>query len=303
MENYDDVLFAAEETDTSSQSQAATYDPEAFKERKQEERDTVYGMIDDAALSLTAPEKLKEYLDIQARFDLYRPGNVLLVQSQMPMASRLKSYDDWKAMGAGVRKGAHPISILKSGKQYTRDDGSIGQFTDIKKVFDISQTYNAKPARTPNHPEGRALLKVLMNKSPVPAKAADNLPDPLGAYFDPQSNVILVRPGMDAPDIFKCVSAELAHVELYRQQGEDYSRENSNFTAYCVSYVLCREYGVDVSSFSFENAPMMLEGKEPKDIRAELSNIREAAGEIGGRMKDAIRQERTAREPKETGDR
>jgi len=300
-ENYDD-LFSAEEQ-KAEQPQTAEYDPEAFKERKQQERDAVYGMIDAAALSLTAPEKLKEYLDIQARFDLYRPGNVLLVQAQMPMAARLKNYDEWKAMGAGVRKNQYPIYILKTGKQYTRDDGTIGQFTDIKKVFDISQTYNAKPVKAPARPEGRALLKALMNRSPVPAKAADNLPEGVGAYYDPQANVIYVRPGMDASDIFRCMSAELAHAEFARSLGEDYNRKNCQFAAYCASYVLCREYGVDVSSFNFEHAPMEFEGREPKEIRGELSNIREAAGEIGGRIKQAIQQERTAKEPQEQGDR
>ena len=301
MENYDDVLFTADEP--GAEQAQSEYDPEAFKERKQEERDAVYGMIDDAALSLAAPEKLREYLDIQARFDLYRPGNVLLIQAQMPTASRLKSYDDWKALGAGVRKSQHPISILKSGKQYARDDGSIGQFTDIRKVFDISQTFNAKPVKAPTHPEGRTLLKALMSKSPVPAKAADNLPEGVGAYFDPETKAIYVRPGMDAPDIFRAMSGELAHAERARSMGENYSRDNAEFAAYCASYVLCREYGVDVSGFNFENAPQELSGKEAKDIRAELSNIREAAGEIGGRMREAIQRERAAKEPREQGER
>lgn len=302
MEKYDDVLFASEQS-VAERPQTPEFDPEAFKERKQEERDKVYGMIDTAAVNLAEPDKLREYLDIQARFDLYRPGNILLIQTQMPMATRLKSYDDWKAQGAGVKKDQHHITILKSGKQYTRDDGTIGQYTDIKKVFDISQTYGTRKPKAPTFPEGRILLKALMHDSPVPAKAADNLPDTLGAYYDPNAKVIYVRPGMDAPDIFRCMSAELAHAELARSLGEDYNRENTQFTAYCVSYVLCREYGVDVSSFNFEHAPTMFSDKEPQEIRAELSNIREAAGEIGGRMKEAIQQERAAKEPKDTGDR
>ena len=295
MDNYDDVLFSTDEPEA-DQPRSADYDPEAFKERKQEERDTVYGMIDDASLSLAAPEKLREYLDIQARFDLYRPGNVLLIQAQMPMASRLKSYEDWKALGAGVKRNQHPISILKSGKQFTREDGTIGQFTDIRKVFDISQTFNAKPVKAPTHPEGRALLKALMSKSPVSAKAADNLPEGVGAYYDPEASVIYVRPGMDAPDIFRSMSAEMAHAELARSMGEDYSRDNAGFAAYCASYVLCREHGVDVSGFNFENAPQELSGREAKEIRAELGNVRDAAGEIGGRMKQAIQQERAVKE-------
>jgi len=78
--------------------------------------------------------------------------------------------------------------------------------------------------------------------------------------------------------------------------GSEYSRENAQFAAYCASYVLCRKYGVDVSVFSFENASYQFEGKDPKEIRAELSNIREAAGEIGSRMREALQRDRSPKE-------
>jgi hypothetical protein len=296
-ENYDDVLFNQDEPEAEQPS--VEYNPEAYKEQKQQQRDEIYALIDNTALTLAAPEKLKEYLDIQSRFDLYRPGNILLIQAQMPTATRLKSYEEWQKMGVGVRKNPQSCNILKSGKQYTRADGSIGQFTDIKKVFDISQTYNApKPKQYPR-PEGRALLKALMSKSPVTAQAADNLPDGVGAYYDPQNKVIFVRSGMDAPDIFRCLSNELAVAELARSMGEDFTRDKAAFAAYCASYVLCRENGVDVSSFSFENAPQEFSGKEAKDIRADLGNIRDAAGEIGGRIKQALWQERNKPAPEQ----
>lgn len=299
MENYDDVLFAAEENGT-VESVSTEYDPEGYQEQKQKERDLVYGMIDNTALSLVEPDKLKEYLDIQARFNLYRPGNVLLIQSQFPTAVRLKSYDDWKAAKAGVRKNERGLYILKSGKQFARDDGTIGQYTDIKKMFDISQTYSAQKLKPPVCPEGRVLLKALMNKIPVSAISSESLPDGMGAFYDPEAKVIHVRPGMDAPDVFRCLSVELAHAELSRSMGSEYSRENAQFAAYCASYVLCREYGVNVSGYSFENAPRQFEGKDAKEIRGDLGSIRDTAGEIGSRMREGIQRDRA---PKEQEDR
>ena len=295
MQTYDDVLFNATEKDM-AEPVSMEYDPEEYQEGKQQERELVYGMIDKTTLRLVEPDKLKEYLDIQARFDLYRPGNILLIQSQLPTATRLKSYNDWKAAKAGVRKNERSLYILKSGKQFVRDDGSIGQYTDIKRMFDVSQTYSAQKANQPIYPEGRTLLKALMSKSSVPAKANEGLPDNIGAFYNLETNVIYVRPGMDAPDIFRCLSVELAHAELARSMGSEYSRENAQFAAYCASYVLCREYGVDVSVFSFENASHQFEGKDPKEIRAELSNIRESAGEIGSRMREALQRDRSPKE-------
>jgi len=299
MSNFDDVVFQPDKPAAPEHSAEYEYDPEVYKDGKQQERDEVYGLIDNTALSLTAPDKMRQYLDIQSRFDLYRPGNVLLLQAQMPTATRLKTFDDWKAVGGGVCKNQQSISILKSGKQFTRTDGTIGRYTDIKRVFDISQTYGTKSVKPPTHPEGRDLLKALMHKCPVPAEAAADLPEGVGAFYDPGTNKIYVRPGMEAQDIFRCLSAEMAHVSLAQSMGKDYNRDKAGLAAYCASYVLCRQFGVDVSGFKFDNAQQELSGREPKEIRAELSKIREAAGDIGGRMKEAVRQQQRAAKEQE----
>ncbi len=90
MGTYDDVLFAGEET-SATESVSPEFNPEEYQEQKQQERDFVYGMIDKATLNLVDPNKLKEYLDIQARFNLYRPGNVLLIQAQLTEAALVRS--------------------------------------------------------------------------------------------------------------------------------------------------------------------------------------------------------------------
>lgn len=82
MGTYDDVLFASEETST-TEPVSPEFNSEEYQKQKQQERDRVYGMIDKTTLELVDPNKLKEYLDIQSRFNLYRPGNVLLIQAQL----------------------------------------------------------------------------------------------------------------------------------------------------------------------------------------------------------------------------
>jgi len=72
----------------------------------------------------------------------------------------------------------------------------------------------------------------------------------------------------------------------------NYSRSDFVFHAYCVSYMLCKQYGVDTNGYRFEQAPQMLEGLEAQQIRSELSVIRDAAGEITNRMKRMLEQQR-----------
>ena len=71
-----------------------------------------------------------------------------------------------------------------------------------------------------------------------------------------------------------------------------YSRSSNVFHAYCVSYILCKQYGVDTNGYRFDRAPQMLEGMESKEIRNELSAIRETAGEISSRMNRMLAEQR-----------
>lgn len=111
------------------------------------------------------------------------------------------------------------------------------------------------------------------------------------ALYQLETREIHIRKGMDAGNIFRSLSQELAHAEMDKGDGS-YSRSNYVFHAYCVSYMLCKQYGVDTNGYRFDRAPQMLEGLESQDIRNELAVIREAAGEISGRMNRMITEQR-----------
>ena len=70
--------------------------------------------------------KFQQYLDVQAKFDRYSVTNALLIQAQMPEATKLKSFDGWKETGASIRKNAKGISILEPGEEYWRENGAVG---------------------------------------------------------------------------------------------------------------------------------------------------------------------------------
>ena len=72
-----------------------------------------------------------------------------------------------------------------------------------------------------------------------------------------------------------------------------YNRSEHGFHAYCVSYMLCKQHGVETNGFyHFEGAPQRLESLEPQEIRAELSVIKETSGEISSRMNRMLAQQR-----------
>ena len=69
---------------------------------------------------------------------------------------------------------------------------------------------------------------------------------------------------------------------------DSYSRADMGFQAVCIGYMLCKKYGVDTQNFAINRIPEKLAGKEPKDIRYELSKTRNAMADIHSRVSDEL---------------
>jgi hypothetical protein len=290
MSSFDDLF--RQENEQPVPRNDLPFDKEAWKQHKQEQREMIYAMIDDTAQTVARDgTAFQKYLDVQSRFDRYSVANVLLILAQKPDATRIADFDTWKEQGAYIRKNETGFYILEPGEEYRRDDGSVGISYNPKMMFDISQTGNSRKRETPTYPDDRTRIKALMDHAPVPIRISDALPEGTNALYRPEAREIQIRKGMDAGNIFRALSQELAHAEMDTGDGS-YRRSDHTFHAYCVSYMLCKQYGVDTSGYRFDRAPQMLEGMNPQEVRAELSVIREAAVEISGRMNRMLSQQR-----------
>ncbi len=295
MNSFDDIF---ESSAVRNDRNAQPFDKDAWAEKKQAERQAVYEMADAAAAEVCADgEKFRAYLDTQIRFDRYSATNALLILAQMPEATQLKDFDGWKDAGASIKRQQKGFSILEPGDEYTREDGTIGTSYNVKKVFDISQTTARAKIQPTVSVDDRLLLKALIHRPPVPIQMVDDLPGNMGALYDHDQQVIFVRRGMDAPDIFRSVSMELAHAEIGATR-EDYTRDGAAFPAYCASYMLCKKNGVDVRDYDFSALPENLRESDPQTQRAALSEIRDTAAGISARMSRVLEQSKA---PKSKG--
>ncbi len=164
----------------------------------------------------------------------------------------------------------------------------MGQNFYAKEVYDISQTTARDQVQPQVSYDERLLIKGLIASSPVPIRAVEELPQGRGAMFSAEKNAILVKKGMDAPDIFRCVSLEIANVQL-AQSMDSYSRETDGYKAYAVSYMLCRRYGVDAQEYEISKLDGVFQGQVPReDIPAALTDMRDAFKSLNGRMARAM---------------
>jgi len=291
MSNFDDL--SRQEQVQSPPINNQPFDKEAWAQKKQEQREAVYAMIDETATAVARDgDTFQKYLDVQSRFDRYSVSNALLILAQKPEATRIADFDTWKEQGAYIRKKESGFYIIEPGEEYQRQDGSTGISYNPKKMFDISQTGNSRKRETPVYPDERTRIKALLAHAPVPVRISDALPSGVNALYQADTREIQIRRGLDANHIFRALAQELAQAEMDQGDGS-YNRSEQGFRAYCASYMLCKQYGVETDGFyHFEGVPQMLETLEPQEIRAELSVIREAANEISGRMNRMLNQER-----------
>ena len=284
----DDLYELFEQKEATEAPVLSPFDKEEYKARKQAERDEVYGLIEGTTEKMQASGELfQTFLDVQARLDRYSVSNAILITAQEPDAlGPLKSFDDWKAEGVYVSRGENALSILEPGKEYQREDGSVGVNYNVKKVFDITQT-NSRRRTTPTITrDERRLLKALISHAPCEMRPSDKIPENLNAVYQPEDRTIYVRTGLDALSIFRALAQELAHAHM--DKGEGYLRNENNNVAYYASYILCKRYGVSTDMYLFNAMPSRYAKMEPKEFRRELSKIRDVSGEISRDMNWAL---------------
>ena len=302
MNNFDDLFEQRPQAEAAPQKQKSQKERpkrQWWQVKEEKHRKEAYATLDKIFGEFSeGTGSMEAYLDVQSRFPFHSARNVLLIEAKCPHAERIHDEKGWKDMGVTVLEEEKrlPIIILEPGKAYRREDGSVGQNFYAKEVFDISQTTARDEAQPQVSYDDRLLLKGLIASSPVPIRAVEELPQGRGAVYDPEQNAILVKKGMDAPDIFRCVSLEAANVQL-AQSHEGYSREAEGYKAYAVSYMLCQRYGVDVKGYDISRLDGVLQGQDPKEeVPAALTDMRDTFKEMNGRMARAMGLTRTSRQ-------
>ena len=259
------------------------YNKEEWIEFKKQEKQDVYALIDTTAEKIVSDgQEFKKYLDTQSKFEQYSVGNTLLVTAQMPEATMLRDYESWINAGGYPKKNRKDVKILEPADSYMRDDGSIGTNYNVKYVSDLSQV-NIRQKQRPMKYDNKLLLRVFLNSSQAEVQVVNEIVGTdRSAFYDKERDVLYVARGAEVPQIFHEVTQELAKQEI----GEDSSLDS--FNANCVSYMICKKYGIDVSNYNITDIPYELREMSAKEIREELEPIHDAMENISGRTSHCL---------------
>lgn len=254
------------------------FDKDAFAAEKKKQREEAFLLIDKTLdMMMTDRERFRDYLRAQGQFDRYSVNNAILVAAQMPTAKLLKSRQDWKALGVTLRKGARKIMLLEP-RQYTKDDGSRGTGYNIKEVYDISQTSEAAGAAMEEPLPARTIGKALIDASPVPIRAAEELDR--DAYYDMELRKIFVK-GVPPEQLIPALAREACCAVYDIKLGEDAGK---TMKPACAAYMVCIGCGVDSDRLAAVTDPQMLGAEDEEEFKDILSGMREVNHEIQAGM-------------------
>ena len=266
MENYDN-LFEQQPEQTEQ-----PFDREAWAQQKREQRQELYDLIEEMSeKTLADPSALSDYLNMQARLGNTSVANTLLVVAQKPDATFIANYDDWQKRGRSVKRGEKGTLVLEANGEYERPDGTMGVNFDVKRVFDISQTYG-KPVRERTAPPIKTALKAITTNVPVPVKLSEGVSQSVGAMYSKMDNTVYVARGVEGNELFFALSRELARAH----SGAD------TFVCDCAANIACLRYGVPAKYC--DRIPDEIAALESREKRSALNTVRDAACEITERV-------------------
>ncbi len=248
-----------------------------------------------ASLEQGNTEVLEKYLSALARFHHYSFGNMMMIVTQFPEASKVAGFQTWRKLGRWVKQGESGIAILAPMIGRKKEDAESDNRADASQekmkavfgfravhVFDISQT------------EGEELPKL----SEISGSAEDNLlflesvydtlnikletrPMPDGIRGASLGGHVVVKEGLDKSMRFRVLAHELAHELLHRDIVGDEVIQNRKLIeteAESVAFVVCKAHGIDTQALSSEY--IHLHCGDTKLLMASLDRIQQTATRI-----------------------
>lgn len=261
---------------------------EEYAAKQKQERTEIFQMLDDATREvLVDPKQFNEYLDMQSRLHRYTVSNNLLIYKQCPNAVQLKDFNEWAEQGVRINKGAKAVRLLEP-EEYTKKDGTTAVGYRIKNVFDVSQTNGKLPAQK-TVPD-ITLAAVILDTAPVRVESVKDTSETGYSYYDREQQTLYVRESVgDSTELVQNLAFQICAVQLLRDYGDrDLSKEDIAFEARSAAYMLCRRFGASYQKLANITVPQSWQEKPPKEIRAELSKVKNICHDVASRVETEL---------------
>lgn len=262
-------------------------------------------------------DNYKNYLEGMSHFNNYSARNIRLIKAQLPKASMVASFNEWKKRNGHVNKGEKalyvqaPITVIKKDvdgnpiiNSETGEKETLTYFKPVP-VFDISQVspVKGKELNLPKMGEiipsqitkeyyqnvYRSLRDISQKENGIPIRFRE-LEKSDGSYSR-KTNEITIKKGMTYEQTLSTLIHEMAHSELHNKKSlterfeGKLTRSSKELQAESIAYVVSNHLGFDTSNDSF--AYLASWSQEPdglENLKAQLEIVQEEASSLMKRI-------------------
>jgi len=290
------------------------------KEQIENELKELQEKINVGVTEFFTSEKYIEYLKFASQFHKYSMSNIFSILMQFPTASKVASFQTWKALKRNVIKGSKGIKILvptpytffyNNDNEFTLvSDATTEQKKDIERgiiktykkitfkignVFDVSQTDGEPIPKITEELKGeteeaKTIFEALQNIIEIPVSFEDT-----GAskgYFHTVENRIALNINNSLNQNAKTIVHEYTHSILHKENKID--RETSEVQAESVAFIVCNYFNFDTSEYSFGYIGNWSSTKELKELKESANIIQKTAHEIIEKIENLIVEKKAA---------
>lgn len=262
-------------------------------------------------------DNYKNFLEGMSHFNNYSVRNIQLIKAQLPEASMVASFNEWKKRNGHVNKGEKalyvqaPVTVIKKDANgnpvINSETGEKETFTYFKPVpvFDISQIspQQGKQLNLPKSSEAipaqlnkdyyqnvyRALRDISQKENGIPIRFREL--EQFDGFYNPKTNDITIKKGMTYEQTLSTLIHEMAHSELHNKKSlterfeGKLTRSSKELQAESVAYVVSNHLGFDTSNDSF--AYLASWSQEPdglENLKAQLEIVQEEASSLMNRI-------------------
>nr|AGO89430.1 putative primase [Streptococcus agalactiae 2584] len=262
-------------------------------------------------------DNYKNYLEGMSHFNNYSARNIRLIKAQLPKASMVASFNEWKKRNGHVNKGEKalyvqaPITVIKKDvdgnpiiNSETGEKETLTYFKPVP-VFDISQVspVKGKELNLPKMGEiiprqitkeyyqnvYRSLRDISQKENGIPIRFREL--DKSDGSYSRKTNEITIKKGMTYEQTLSTLIHEMAHSELHNKKSlterfeGKLTRSSKELQAESIAYVVSNHLGFDTSNDSF--AYLASWSKEPdglENLKAQLEIVQEEASSLMKRI-------------------
>lgn len=262
-------------------------------------------------------DNYKNFLEGMSHFNNYSVRNIQLIKAQLPEASMVTSFNEWKKRNGHVNKGEKalyvqaPVTVIKKdadGKPVINaDTGEKETLTYFKPVpvFDISQVSPVEGKELDLPKMGgaipsqinkeyyqnvyRALRDISQKENGIPIRFREL--EKSDGFYNPKTNEITIKKGMTYEQTLSTLIHEMVHSELHNKKSlterfeGKLTRSSKELQAESIAYVVSNHLGFDTSGDSF--AYLASWSQEPdglENLKAQLEIVQEEASSLMKRI-------------------